>query len=160
LAIVDAQREYAMKDHDGDGIREYAQEFGSDPGRKNGLYWPAQPGDEMSPLGQLVADARAEGYRKSGSKQDPIPYHGYYFRMLAKQGKHAAGGAFDYLVKDNLIGGFAVAAYPAAYGSSGVMTFMVSHDGVVYEKNLGKNTAKAAKAMISFDPDRSWKAVE
>jgi len=160
LAIVDAQREYAMKDRDGDGIREYAQKFGSDPGQKNGLYWPTQPGEEPSPLGELVADARAEGYRRSGSKHGPIPFHGYYFRMLTQQGKHAAGGAFDYVVKNNPIGGFAVAAYPAAYGNSGVMTFMVNHEGLVYEKDLGKNSAKTATAMRSFDPDKTWKKVE
>jgi hypothetical protein len=160
LAIVDAQREYAMKDRDNDGIREYAQKFGSDSGWKNGLFWHTQPGEEPSPLGELVADARAEGYRRSGSKQGPIPFHGYYFRMLTRQGKHAAGGAFDYLVKKNMIGGFAVVAYPAVYGSSGVMTFMVNHEGVVYEKDFGRNTAKAATAMMSFDPDTTWKRVE
>jgi hypothetical protein len=160
LAIVDAQREYAMKDRDNDSLREYAEKFGSDPGRQNGLFWPAQPGEEPSPLGELVADARAEGYRRSGSKQGPIPFHGYYFRILAKQGKHAAGGAFDYVVKRNMIGGFAVVAYPASYGSSGVMTFMVNHDGVVYETDLGKNTAKTARSMVSFDPDKTWKKVE
>jgi hypothetical protein len=160
LAIVDAQREYAMNDRDNDGIREYAEKFGSDPGKRNGLYWETQPGEEPSPLGELVAGARAEGYRKSGSKQGPIPFHGYYFRMLAKQGKHASGGAFDYVVKKNMIGGFAVIAYPAAYGSSGVMTFMVNHEGVVYEKDFGRNTAKTATAMMSFDPDTTWKRVE
>jgi len=160
LAIVDAQREYAMKDRDNDGLREYAEKFGSDPGRKNGLYWPTQSGEEPSPLGEFVADARAEGYRKSGTKQGPIPYHGYYFRILAKQGKRAAGGAFDYFVKNNMIGGFAVVAYPAAYGSSGVMTFMVNHEGVVYEKDLGKNTVRNAAAMTSFDPDKTWKKHE
>lgn len=160
LAIVDAQREYAMKDRDDDGLREYAEKFDSDPGRKNGLYWPTQPGEAPSPLGELVADARAEGYRKSGSKQGPVPFHGYYFRILTRQGKHAAGGGFDYLVKKNMVGGFAVVAYPAAYGNSGVMTFMVNHEGVVYEKNLGKNTAKAGAAMTSFDPDPTWKKVE
>jgi len=160
LAIVDAQREYAMKDRDNDGVREYAEKFGSDPGQKNGLYWETQPGEEPSPLGELVADARAEGYRRSGSKQGPIPFHGYYFRILTKQGKHASGGAFDYVVKNNMIGGFAVVAYPAAYGNSGVMTFMVNHEGVVYEKNLGKNTAKTARAMKWFDPDKTWKKVE
>jgi hypothetical protein len=106
-----------------------------------------------------VADARAEGYRKSGSKQGPIPFHGYYFRMLARQGKQAPGGAFDYVVKNKMIGGFAVVAYPAAYGRSGVMTFMVNHEGVVYEKDLGKNTAKIATTMQSFDPDQTWKKV-
>jgi hypothetical protein len=160
LAIVDAQREYAMKDRDNDGIREYAQKFGSDPGQKNGLYWPTKPGEEPSPLGQLVAGARAEGYRRSGTQQGPIPFHGYYFRMLTQQGKYAAGGAFDYVVKKNMVGGFAVVAFPAAYGSSGVMTFMVNHEGVVYEKNLGTNTAKVGKAVLSFDPDKTWKTVE
>lgn len=160
LAIVDAQREYAMKDRDGDGIREFAEKFGSDPGKRNGLYWKASPGEAPSPLGELVANARAEGYRRSGTMQGPIPYHGYFFRMLTRQGKHAAGGAFDYLVKKNMVGGFAVVAYPAAYGNSGVMTFMVNHEGVVYEKNLGKNTAKAGAAMTSFDPDPTWKKVE
>jgi hypothetical protein len=160
LVIVDAQREYAMKDPDKDGIREYAEKFGSDPGQKNGLYWKTNPGEEQSPLGELVADARAEGYRRSGSSQGPIPFHGYYFRMLKKQGKHAAGGAFDYVVKNKMIGGFAVVAYPAAYGNSGVMTFVVNHEGVVYEKDLGKNTAKNATGMMSFDPDKTWKKAE
>jgi hypothetical protein len=160
LAVVDAQREYAMKDRDNDGIREYAEKFGSDPGEKNGLYWATKEGEEPSPLGELVADARAEGYRRTGPKQNPIPFHGYYFRMLKKQGKHAAGGAFDYVVKNNMIGGFGVVAYPAVYGSSGVMTFVVNHEGVVYEKDLGKNTAKTAKAMQSFDPDKTWRKVE
>ena len=160
LAIVDAQREYAMNDRDNDGLLEYAEKFGSDPGRKNGLYWKTNPGEEPSPLGELVADARAEGYGRTGLKQGPIPFHGYYFRILKKQGKHAAGGAFDYVVKNNMIGGFAVVAYPAAYGSSGVMTFVVNHEGVVYEKDLGKNTAKTAKEMNSFDPDQTWKKAE
>jgi len=160
LAIVDAQREYAMNDRDNDGLLEYAEKFGSDPGRKNGLYWKTNPGEEPSPLGELVADARAEGYGRTGLKQGPIPFHGYYFRILKKQGKHAAGGAFDYVVKNNMIGGFAVVAYPAVYGSSGVMTFMVNHEGVVYEKDLGKNTAKTAKEMNSFDPDQTWKNAE
>jgi hypothetical protein len=161
LAVIDAQREYAMEDRDGDGIREYAQKFGSDAGRKNGLFWETLPGEEPSPLGELVADARAEGYSQKGkTRQGPVPFHGYYFRILTKQGKHAPGGAFDYLVKDNLIGGVAVLAYPAVYGSSGVMTFMVNHLGVVYEKDLGKNTAKTAAAMQSFDPDKSWRKVD
>jgi len=160
LAIVDAQREYAMKDRDNDGIHQYAEKFGSDPGKKNGLYWETKEGEEPSPLGELVADARAEGYTRTGSKQGPIPFHGYYFRMLKKQGKHAPGGAFDYIAKNKMIGGFAVVAYPAVYGNSGVMTFMVNHAGVVYEKDLGKNTAATAKAMTSFDPDKTWKKAE
>jgi hypothetical protein len=160
LAIVDAQREYAMNDANNDAIREYAEKFRSDPGKKNGLYWETKEGEEPSPLGKLVADARTEGYSRSGPKQDSTPYHGYYFRILKKQGKHAAGGAYDYLVNNLMIGGFAVLAYPAAYGSSGVMTFIVNHKGVVYEKDLGKDTAKTAKAMTSFDPDKTWKKVD
>ena len=160
LAVVDAQREYAMKDRDNDGIREYAEKFGSDPGKKNGLFWETKANEEPSPLGELVADARAEGYRRKDAKKGPVPYHGYYFRMVKKQGKYAPGGAFEYVVKGKMIGGFAVIAYPAAYGSTGVMTFMVNHDGVVYQKDLGKDTATAAKAMASFDPDKTWKKVE
>ncbi len=160
LAIVDAQREYAMKDLDGDGILEYAAKFRSDPGKKNGLYWETKEGEEPSPLGGLLAKARAEGYTTKGTKDNPVPYHGYYFRMLNKQGKHAQGGAFDYVIKRNQIGGFAVVAYPATYGNSGVMTFVVNHEGVVYEKDLGKGTAKIAKAMAAYDPDKTWKKAE
>ena len=160
LAIVDAQREYALIDRDNDGLRAYAEKLRSDPGKKNGLYWETKEGEEPSPLGELVADARAEGYARTGPKQGPIPFHGYYFRLLKKQGKHAPGGAFDYVVKNKMIGGFAVVAYPAVYGSSGVMTFMVNHEGVLYEKDLGQNTAKTATAMNSFDPDKTWKKVE
>ncbi len=159
LAIVDAQREYAMKDHDNGGVLVYAQKFRSDPGKKNGLYWETKEGEEPSPLGKLVADAKAEGY-KAGPSKKPMPFHGYYFRMLKKQGKHAPEGAFDYVVSGHQIGGFAVVAYPAKYGNSGVMTFMVNHDGVVYQKDLGKNTAKAAMAMKAFDPDKTWEKVE
>jgi len=160
LAIVDAQREYAIKDLDGDGILEYAEKFRSDAGKKNGLYWETKEGEEPSPLGDLVAGARAEGYTKAGMKDKPMPFHGYYFRMLKKQGKHAPGGAFDYVVKGNQIGGFAVVAYPAKYGNSGVMTFLVNYDGVVFQKDLGKNTVKTANAMKKFDPDKTWKKVE
>jgi len=160
LAIVDAQREYAMKDFDGDGILEYAEKFRSDAGKKNGLYWKTKDGEEPSPLGDLVAQARAEGYKQGGPKNNPVPYHGYYFRMLNKQGKHATGGAFDYVVKGNQIGGFAIIAYPATYGNSGVMTFVVNHDGVVYQKDLGKDSAMIAKAVKAFDTDSTWKKVE
>ena len=156
LAIVDAQREYAMKDYDGDGLAEYAEKFRSDPGKKNGLYWETKEGEEPSPLGELVAGARTAGYIKAGTKDNPSPFHGYYFRMLKEQGKYAPGGAFDYVVKGNQIGGFAVVAYPAKFGNSGVMTFVVNHDGVVYQKDLGKNTEKIAKAMTKYDPDKTW----
>ncbi len=160
LAIVDAQREYAMKDHDGDGILAYAEKFGSDPGKKNGLYWETKEGEEPSPLGELVAEARAGGYTAKGTKDNPVPYQGYFFRMLKKQGKHAPDGAFDYVAKGKQIGGFAVVAYPATYGNSGVMTFIVNHDGVVYEKDLGRDTAKIAKAMTAYNPDKTWKMAE
>lgn len=160
LAIVDAQREYAMKDSDSDGVLEYAEKFMSDSGKKNGLYWETKEGEDASPLGEFVADARAEGYTKAGVTKKPMPYHGYYFRMMKKQGKHAPEGTFDYVVRGKQIGGFAVVAFPAKYGNSGVMTFLVNHDGTVYQKNLGKNTAKNAKEMKAFDPDSSWKKVE
>ena len=159
LAIFDAEREYASVDRDGDGLVEYAGKLLSDPGKKNGLYWPTKEGEEPSPLGELVAKAKAGGYTK-GSTKKPEPYNGYYYLMLAKQGMNAAGGAFDYVVKGNQIGGFAVVAYPAKYGNSGVMTFIVNQDGAVYQKDLGKNSEKTAQAMKAFDPDSAWKKVE
>jgi hypothetical protein len=160
LAIVDAQREYAMKDLDGDGILEYAEKFRSDAGKKNGLYWEAKEGEEPSPMGELVAGARTEGYIKAGTKDNPSPFHGYYYHILRSQGKHSAGGAYDYIVKGNMIGGFAVVAWPAKYGNSGVMTFVVNHDGVVYQKDFGKNTEKVAKAITKYDPDNTWKKAQ
>jgi hypothetical protein len=159
LAIVDAQREYAMKDRDGDGLPEYAQKFLSDPGKKNGLYWETKPGEEPSPIGPLAAQAMKQGYKAPQPGAKPSPYHGYYFKILKAQGKNATGGAYDYEVKGNMIGGFAVVAYPATYGNSGVVTFIVNHDGVVYEKDLGKNTEKDAAAISKFDPDKNWKKV-
>jgi hypothetical protein len=158
LAYVDAQREYALKDWDGDGLLEYAQKFGSDKGKKNGLYWKAKQGEEQSPLGHLAAVAHKQGYRKKG--ENPQPFYGYYYRILTGQGKNAAGGAYDYMVKGNMIGGFALVAYPAKYATSGVMTFIVNHDGVVYQKDLGPKTERAAQAMKHFDPDSTWKKVE
>ena len=160
LAIVDAQREYAEKDHDGDGVREYAQKFASDPGKKNGLYWDTNEAEEPSPLGPFVAEARQEGYFGKESSQGPSPYHGYFYRILTSQGEHAAGGAYDYIVDGNMIGGFAVVAYPADYGSSGVMTFIANQDGVVYQKNLGDDTEQKAKVIERFDPDETWAKVE
>ena len=158
LAYVDAQREYAQKDRDGDGLLEYAQKFGSDKGKKNGLYWQVKQGEEQSPLGPLAAVAQKQGYRKKG--EQPQAFFGYYYRILTGQGKNAPGGAYDYLVKGNMIGGFGLVAYPAKYGASGVMTFIVNHDGVVYQKDLGRNTEKTAQAMKLFDPDSTWKKVE
>ncbi len=158
MAYVDAQREYYLKDRDGDGILEYAQKFGSDKGKKNGLYWPAKEGEEQSPMGRLVVVAQKHGYTKKGT--GPQPLFGYYYRILTGQGKNAAGGAYDYIVKGNMIGGFALVAYPAKYGASGIMTFVVNHDGVVYQKDLGKNTEKAAQSMKLFDPDSTWKKAQ
>jgi hypothetical protein len=157
LAYVDAQREYAGKDRDGDGLFEYAQKFVSTPGTKDGLYWEAKPGEEGSPFGDLFTRATLEGYTKTSNK--PTPYHGYFFKVLKAQGKNAPGGAYDYLVKGRMIGGFGMVAYPANYGVSGVMTFVVNHDGIVYEKNLGKDTAKIAQAIKLFNPDKTWKKV-
>jgi len=158
LAYVDAQREYVLKDRDADGLLEYAQKFGSDKGKRNGLYWKVKEGEEQSPLGSIAAAAQKQGYSKKGEK--PQPFYGYYYRILTGQGKNAPGGAYDYMVKGNMIGGFALVAYPAKYASSGVMTFIVNHDGVVYQKDLGKNTEKAAQAMKLFNPDSTWKKVQ
>lgn len=157
LAYVDAQREYAMKDRDGDGLLEYAQSFRSTAGKKNGLYWPAKSGEEQSPAGEFAARAVKEGY-KAGDK--PIPFHGYYYRILTAQGKDAAGGAYSYIVKGSMIGGFALVAYPAEYGNSGVMTFIVNHDGKVFQKDLGKNTATIAAGMKEYNPDKTWSEVQ
>jgi hypothetical protein len=158
LAIVDAQREYAMKDRNNSGLLEYAQKFVSDPGKKNGLYWETKAGEPQSPLGPIMARAKVEGYQVKPSPK-PVPYHGYYYRILTAQGKDAPGGAYSYLVKGKMIGGFAVVAYPAEYGNSGVMTFIVNYDGKVFQKNLGKNTAAIASAMKAYNPDKSWTEV-
>jgi hypothetical protein len=155
LAYVDAQREYAIEDRDGNGLAEYAQKFWSDPGKKNGLYWETKDGEKPSPFGPLAAEANKQGYTRKAGK--PTPYHGYYYRILKAQGKNAPGGAYDYMVKGKMIGGFALVAYPAQYASSGIMTFLVNHDGVVYQKDLGGKTAEAMKV---FNPDGTWKKVE
>jgi hypothetical protein len=157
LAIVDAEREYATRDRDGSGLLEYAQKFFSDMGKKNGLYWEAKPGEKPSPLGLLVAKAQGEGHRKD---EKPAPYDGYFFRILTAQGKDANGGAYSYVVKGKMIGGFALVAYPASYGVSGVNTFIVNHEGVVYQKDLGPDTAKKAKSMKEFNPDKTWGKAE
>jgi hypothetical protein len=155
---LDAQREYFLKDWDGDGILEYAQKFGSTKGKKNGLYWEVKQGEEQSPLGPLAAVAQKQGY--STERKKPQPYLGYYYRILKGQGASAPGGAYDYMVKGKMIGGFALVAYPAKYWSSGVMTFIVNHDGVVFQKDLGRKTEKAAQAMKLFNPDSTWKKVQ
>jgi hypothetical protein len=158
LAYVDAQREYADIIREIDGRRKYAQKFVSDADQKNGLYWKVKEGERQSPLGPFVAEAQKEGYGKKAG-HNPNPYHGYFFRVLKAQGRTAPGGAYDYVVDGNMIGGFALIAYPATYGVSGVMTFIVNHDGIIYEKNLGKNTEAMAQKMKSYDPDNTWRKV-
>ena len=157
LAYVDAQREYYTRDPDGDGLLQFAQRFASSPGKRDGLYWPANPGEPSSPLGELVAKARGEGYSKRSSA--PVPYWGYYYRILTAQGKEAPGGAFSYISHGQMMGGFALVAYPAQWGVSGVMTFIVSYDGVVYQKDLGPKSAAIGRAMKEFNPDSTWKKV-
>jgi hypothetical protein len=158
LAVVDAQREYYSEDRNGDGILEYAQLFGSTPGKRDGLYWPTQPGEPPSPLGELIVRARAAGYRREGA--GPTPFHGYLYRILSAQGPAAPGGAYEYVLRGHMIAGFALVAFPAQYGVSGVMTFMVNHDGVVYQKDLGPGTRSAAFAMRTFNPDDTWEKAD
>jgi len=154
-AYVEAQHEYATKDCKGGGSVEFAQKLISTEGKHDGLYWKTEEGEEMSPLGPLVAQAAKEGY----ANPDLQPFHGYYFKILKGQGKHAEGGSYNYVVKGKMLLGFAIVAYPAQYGNSGVMTFMVSQEGTIYEKNLDKNTKHVAEEMKIFDPDKSWTRV-
>jgi hypothetical protein len=155
LAFVDAQNEYAEKDRTGDGTGVYAQRVVSSPGKKDGLFW--RDDSDPSPLGELAAQASAEGYKVG---EQATPYHGYYFRILKGQGSDAPGGAFNYVVKGKMIGGFALIAHPAEYGNSGVKTFMVNHAGTVYEKDLGDRTERIASRIYLFDPDQTWKKVD
>jgi Protein of unknown function (DUF2950) len=152
LAYVDAQREYYERNPEKSPLLHYARFFSSSPGRHDGLYWPTAEGEEQSPLGPLFDDASEEGYQL-GKGGEPAPYHGYFFRILEGQGSRAPGGAYSYLAKNQLVGGFAMIAYPARYGVSGVMTFLVNHDGVVYETDLGPQTEARAKAINLFDLD-------
>jgi hypothetical protein len=159
-AVADAQREYARMDPDGDGVPAYAEKFISDPGKKNGLYWKTEEGEPQSPLGSLVADAMSHGYAATHDPNSgPHAFHGYYYRMLQSQGPSAEGGAHDYIINGQRIGGFSAVAYPAQYGNSGVMTFIVDQDGDVYQQDLGDDTATTAKAMTSFDPSPGWEKV-
>jgi hypothetical protein len=156
LAYVAAQNEYASLNPEKTRIDTYAQRIISSPGRKDGLYWPAQANEPQSPLGPAMALATLEGYRFGDT---PSPYHGYYYKILTGQGPTAPGGAVDYVVKDQMIGGFAMVAYPAEYGNSGVMTFLVNHTGAIYQKDLGPRTARIASRMRQFSPDHTWKRV-
>lgn len=157
-AYGDAQREYYVLNPEKDALNHYAQKIASTPGKRDGLFWEAAEGEEQSPLGPAMARAKAEGYAGEGKDR---PYHGYRYKILTAQGADAKGGAYDYVVQGKkMIGGFGLVAYPAHYGSSGVMSFIISHDGVVYEKDLGEKTEELAGKMTTFNPDKTWKAVE
>jgi hypothetical protein len=169
---VSAQREYRDEDWDGDGVMEYAQRIASTPGQKDGLYWDSAENAPASPLGALVADAVGEGYGKSkppapaaatqpatrpGTQPaGPRPYHGYFFKILRQQGDKAPGGKFDYVINGNMVAGFALVAWPAQWGNSGVMTFVVNANGHVYQKNLGEKTANLVDGMVEYNPDDGW----
>ncbi len=157
LAIVDAEREYATQDADGDGVPGYASKFVSSPGKRDGLYWETREDEPLSPVGPLLAGAANDGPATTRDSTDRTPFHGYLYRMLTKQGTNAPGGAYDYQVNGKQLGGFAVIAFPATYGMSGVVSFMVNQDGVVYQKDLGPNTAALVAEITEFDPDPSWK---
>jgi len=159
-AYVDAQRDYASKIRNGAGVREYAQKFHSTPGKEDGLYWEVSANEKQSPMGPLVAMATSEGYAHKDAAAEPMPYHGYFFRILTAQGPHAPQGAHSYIVNGHMIGGFALVAYPAQYGSSGVMTFVVNQLGIVFQKDLGNKTAEIAATMTQYDPDDSWHPLE
>jgi hypothetical protein len=154
-AMKDAQAEYFSQLHNGSKTHAYAQKFVSDDGKQNGLYWKVGDGQVESPFGPLAAYASSEGY-----SQEQQPYHGYFFRMLTKQGPQAQGGAKEYIVNGAMIHGFAILAYPAEYANSGVMSFLINQHGSVFEKDLGANTSEVAKAIISYDPDSTWSPVE
>jgi len=157
-AYVQAQREYASRDRDGDEVLEYAQKLHSSPGLTDGLFWSPEVNGEISPLGPLVAYAQGEGYSRKSSARDaePQPFHGYFFKMLKRQGKHAPGGKHDYLINGNMIAGFAMVAWPAEYGDSGVMTFIVNQQGRVCQKDLKESTAKIVQKMTAYDPGEGW----
>jgi hypothetical protein len=155
LAYWDAQQEYADMNKSKSGQAVYAQRIVSSPGKKDGLYWPTSGNEKPSPLGEAVADATQRGYRPGAGE----PYHGYRFKILLRQGPTAPGGAVDYIVKGDMIGGFAAVAYPAEYGNSGIMTFIINHEGDIYEKDLGENTARIASQMTTFNPDHTWRKV-
>jgi len=157
-AYVEAQREYATKDRTGEGVLEYAQHLRSTPGTHNGLYWSSRNDEELSPLGPLVAQARGEGYRHKTKilTEEQSPYHGYYFKILTKQGKHAPGGKYNYIINGHMIAGFALVAWPAEWDNTGIMTFIINQQGKVYEKNLGPKSSAVADALSTFDPDSTW----
>jgi len=158
-AYVAAQRQYASSNPGADGVVKYAQKFKSTPGKKDGLYWPAAGNEPASPFGPLVAEAHAEGYVKH-KDAGPHPFHGYYFRILTRQGQAAPGGNMDYLSHGGLTGGFALVAYPEHWDQSGIMTFIVNQDGKVYQQNLGEKTSRIARKMKEYNPDSEWSLVQ
>jgi hypothetical protein len=151
-AMADAQAQYLSQRHD--GVKQYAQKFFSEPGKQNGLYWESAEGQPKSPLGPLVAYASAQGFNPQSSKQQP--FHGYFYRILTKQGADAKGGAKDYLVDGKMTGGFAFIAYPEKYGDTGIATFLIDQSGIVYQKDLGKTTQEIAMAATEYNPDKTW----
>ena len=155
LIYVKAQNEYADKGHDGKAAGLFAQKFSSEPGKQDGLFWKSGPGEELSPLGEFAAEASSEGYSRSAS--GPTPLHGYVFRLLKAQGPAAPGGAKSYVTNGEMKSGFALVAYPAEYRNSGVMTFIINQDGIVYEKDLGEKTAQVASQITEYNPDKSWR---
>ncbi len=163
-AYVQAQREYALLATGAGGKPEYAQRFTSHEGQRDGLYWPTPPGGKVSPLGPLMEQARAAGYAGGAAAAvgaaptKPQPYHGYFYRILTRQGPHAPGGPKDYVVGGHMLGGFALLAYPAVYGDSGIKTFIVNQDGIVFEKDLGPTTSRLVGSLEQYDPDASWHA--
>lgn len=158
-AYVAAQREYASAVREADGVLKFAQQIVSDPGRRNGLFWEAGGGEE-SPLGPLMAAAVAEGRKPAKPGNPPAPYHGYLFKIVKAQGPSALGGAYSYVINGNMVAGFALVAWPAQYGASGIMTLVVNQNGVVYEKDLGPKTAEIAARITRYDPDRSWRKAQ
>jgi hypothetical protein len=160
-AYVQAQREYASKDRDGDEVLEYAQRLVSRPGQKDGLYWESGEANDQSPFGPLTAEAGLEGYGPvRGGRRSPTPYHGYVYHVLRAQGSHAPGGAYSYVINGNMIAGFALIASPAEYGQSGVMTFIVNHQGKVYQRDFGARTRTVFETMTAYDPGEGWELVK
>ena len=156
-ALADAQKQYFSQTHDGQNEKQYAQKFVSDDGKQNGLYWPTSAGEPSSPLAPLADFAKSLGYSNAGDK--PQPFNGYYFHILTKQGDKAPGGARDYVADGKMNGGFAVVAYPAEYRNSGIMTFVVGPDGIVFQKDLGENTNEVAMAMTEYNPGEGWSSI-
>lgn len=153
---VEAQFDYANQDRDSDGVSEYAQKLRSDPGKFDGLFWEVEDGQPQSPLGPLFAQARAEGYKAAEAAEETAPFHGYYYRILTRQGAAVPGGKYDYIINGNMIAGFGLVAFPAQYGSSGIMTFVVNHHAKVYQKDLGPKTLEVVEKLGEYNPDSTW----